>query len=53
MDKNNRKFAKYIKLNTKIITTIGPIVKNKILTEDKEIVEELNQYFTSVFTQDL
>ena len=49
VDKNNRKFTKYVKFNTKSITTIGPIVTDdkKILTEDKERTEELTSFLLS------
>jgi hypothetical protein len=40
-DKNNRKFARYIKSKTKSRTTIGPLItrEKKMLTEDKDMAE--------------
>ena len=53
-DKNNQKFAKYIKSKTKSRTTIGPLLtkEKKMLTEDKEMAEELNKFFSTVFTKE-
>ncbi len=53
-DKNNQKFAKYIKSKTKSRTTIGPLLtkEKKMLTEDKEMTEELNKFFSTVFTKE-
>ncbi len=53
-DKNNRKFTKYVKSNPKSKTSIGPLVtKDKnILTGAKEMAEELNNFFATVFTQE-
>jgi hypothetical protein len=53
-DKNNRKFAKYIKSKTKSRTTVGPLVNKdkKLITDEKEMAEELNKFFSSVFTQE-
>jgi hypothetical protein len=52
--KKNRKFARYIKSKTKAQSTIGPLLTSdkKIITDDKEMAEELNNYFSSVFTQE-
>lgn len=54
VDKNNRKFSKYVKSKTKSRTTIGPIMTKdkRLLTDEKEMAEELNQFFSSVFTQE-
>ena len=53
-DKNNRKFTRYVKSKTKSKTTIGPILTadKKLLTDEKEMAEELNKFFSSVFTQE-
>jgi hypothetical protein len=51
-DKTNRKFACYIKTKTKAPSTIGPLLTadKRLITEEREIVEELNKYFSSVST---
>ena len=50
---NTRKFASYIKSKTKSVTTIGPIKKDgTLLSDDLEMAEELNKFFSSVFTQE-
>jgi hypothetical protein len=53
-DKNNRKFNKYVKSKTKSRTTIGPILikDKKLLTDEKEMAEELDSFLSSVFTQE-
>jgi hypothetical protein len=53
-DKNNQKFVKYIKSKTKSRTTIGPLLtkEKKMLTEEKEMAEELNKFFSTVFTKE-
>ncbi len=52
-NKNNRKFANYIKSKMKSRTTVGPLVNKdkKLITDEKEMAEELNKFFSSVFTQ--
>jgi hypothetical protein len=53
-DKNNRKFAKYVRSKTKSKTTIGPFktVDGRLLTQDTEMADKLNQFFASVFTRE-
>ncbi len=47
-DKNNQKFARYIKSKTKSRTTVGPIKTedSRLLTQDAEMAEELNRFFS-------
>jgi hypothetical protein len=53
-DKNNRNFARYVKTKTKSRTTIGPLITKdkRVLTEEKDMAEELNKFFSSVFTRE-
>ncbi len=53
-DKNNRKYTKHVKSKTKSKTTVGPLVtqEKKIITDNKEMAETLNQFFSSVFTKE-
>jgi len=53
-DKNNRKFARYIKSKTKSKTTVGPLLSadKQIITDEREIAEELNKFFSSMFTRE-
>jgi hypothetical protein len=53
-DKNNQKFTKYMKSKTKSKTTIGPLITKEktVLSENKEMADELNRFFSSVFTQE-
>ena len=53
-ESNSRHFANYIKSKTKSKVSIGPL-KNKdgkMITEESEIAEELNGFFSSVFTEE-
>jgi hypothetical protein len=53
-DKKNRNFARYVKTKTKSRTTIGPLITKdkRVLTEEKDMAEELNKFFSSVFTRE-
>jgi hypothetical protein len=53
-DKNNRNFARYVKTKTKSRTTVGPLITKdkRVLTEEKDMAEELNKFFSSVFTRE-
>jgi hypothetical protein len=53
-DKNNRKFATYIKSKTKAKTTIGPLKDNngKITHDNQEMANILNSFFATVFTRE-
>jgi hypothetical protein len=53
-DKNNHKFARYIKSKKKSRNTIGPLKTEdgKLLTQSVEMAEELNRFFSSVFTKE-
>ena len=50
---NKKPFYNYIKKKTKNRAGIGPIAKEngELATGDEEMAEELNQYFSSVFTR--
>ena len=52
---NSRQFANYIKSKTKAKISIGPLKdKNgKMISEEKEIANELNAFFSSVFTEEV
>jgi hypothetical protein len=54
LDKNYRKFARYIKTKTKSHSTSGPLLaaNKRLITDNKEMAEELNKYFASVFTRE-
>ncbi len=45
---------KYVKSKTKSRTTVGPLITEdkKVLTEEKDMAEELNSFFASVFTKE-
>jgi hypothetical protein len=53
-DKNNRRFAKYIKSKTKSKTTVGPLINQdkELITGEREMATEFNKFFSSVFTQE-
>ena len=52
-DNNLKTFNAYIKKKTKNKTSVGPILKDKkIITENAEIANILNDYFCSVFSKD-
>ncbi len=53
-DKNNQKFTKNVLSKTKSKTTIGPLITKEktVLSENKEMADELNRFFSSVFTQE-
>ena len=54
--KNNsaRNFASYIKSKTKARTAIGPLKDEQgvLVSDETEIAEKLNKYFSSVFTEE-
>ncbi len=51
---NSRPFYSYIKKKTKSRPSIGPLKdkKEKVVTEDQEMAEVLNEFFSSVFLQE-
>ncbi len=51
---DNRNFARYVKTKTKSRTTVGPLITKdkRVLTEEKDMAEELNKFFSSVFTRE-
>ena len=51
---NATDFARYIKSKTKSNTNVGPLrgENGGLITEEKEMAQLLNKYFTSVFTQE-
>ena len=52
-DTDQRKFNAYVKSKTKYHESIGPLViNNKLVSEDKEMASQLNQYFGSVFSDE-
>jgi hypothetical protein len=53
-DKNNKKFAMYIKSKTKSKTTIGPLKNDRgqVTYDNKEMASILNNFFASVFTRE-
>jgi hypothetical protein len=51
---NGNKFRNYIKQRTRSRDTVGPLLREdgSTITEDREIAEELNRYFASIFTKE-
>jgi hypothetical protein len=51
---NNRPFFAYVKKKTKSKTSVGPLKnrKKEVITEDQEMAELLNEFFSSVFTRE-
>ncbi len=54
-DRNNKKFTNYIRSKTKSKQSIGPIKneEGKLLTDDLELAQELNNAFSKVFTKEI
>ncbi len=54
LDKNNRKFARFIKSKTSGRTGVGPLRSKdgSVINDDQVMAMELNEYFTSVFTRE-
>ena len=53
-DGNKKPFFNYIKRKTKSRAGIGPIARGsgELITDEAEMAEELNEYFSSVFTRE-
>ena len=50
---NDRQFYSYVNSKTKSKSNVGPLkVNGKVITEDSEITETLNTFFSSVFTRE-
>jgi hypothetical protein len=51
---NGRKFRNYIKQRTRSRDPVGPLITKNgtTITEDKDLAEELNNYFSSIFTKE-
>jgi hypothetical protein len=51
---SNGPFYAYVKKSSKIRSTIGPLKdkENRTITDDKEMAELLNKFFSSVFTRE-
>ena len=51
---NDRQFYSYVNSKTKSKSNVGPLkVNGKVITEDSEITETLNTFFSSVFTREM
>lgn len=53
-DRNGKKFRSYVKAKTKTRVTVGPLKDSSgaVLTGNKEMANELNKFFSSVFTRE-
>ena len=53
-DDNGRKFRSYIKSKTKSKPKVGPLLgeSGKVTSDPKEMAQELNKYFSTVFTKE-